>query len=144
MTPREFDASVVQARLALMRELIGDLEGIGGVSAESLSSDRMLRHAVERIISQLVELAVSINSHVASTVLRRAATDYRASFDLATEAGLIDEDLRDRLAPSVGLRNVLAHEYVAIDLSVVAEAVDRAVIDYGDYVSSAASWLASV
>jgi uncharacterized protein YutE (UPF0331/DUF86 family) len=69
---------------------------------------------------------------------------YRASFDLVTEAGLIDEDFRDRLAPSVGLRNVLAHEYVAIDLSVVAEAVDRAVIDCGDYVSSAASWLASV
>ena len=144
MTPREFDSSVVQSRLALMRDLLGDLDAVGSVSAESLSSDRMLRHAVERVLSQLVELAVSINSHVASTILQRGATDYRASFDLATQAGVIDEELRDRLTPSVGLRNVLAHEYVAVDLQIVSAAVDRAVIDYGDYVSSVASWLASI
>ena len=102
MTPREFDSSVVQSRLALMRDLLGDLDGLGGVSAETLSSDRMLRHAVERILSQLVELAVSINSHVASTILQRGATDYRVSFDLAAQAGLSRSAFADRFRNRVG------------------------------------------
>lgn len=126
MTPREFDAGVVQSRLRLIEELLGDLASVGEVTADRLREDRILRHAVERILSQLVELAVSINSHVTSTVLQRAPSDYRASFDLADEAGLINDELRDRLKPSVGLRNVLAHEYVAIDLGLVAAAAGSA------------------
>ena len=142
MTPREFDAGVVQARLHLMSQLLEDLGAVGDVVAEELLTDRMLRHAVERILSQLVELAVSVNGHVGSTILLESPHDYRSSFDLAAKAGLIDGDLSRRLQPSVGLRNVLAHEYVEIDLDVVAAAVQGAQRDYGDYVRSASNWLA--
>jgi uncharacterized protein YutE (UPF0331/DUF86 family) len=141
VTPRELDAGVVQSRLRLLEDLLNDLDSVGQLTADRLREDRMLRHAVERVLSQLVELAVSINSHVASTVLQRAPNDYRTSFDLANDAGLIDDELRDRLKPSVGLRNVLAHEYVAIDLGLVVVAAGSATKDYRAYVSAVAGWL---
>lgn len=117
MTPRELDTGVVRARLALIEQLLGDLEAVGEVTADRLSEDRILRHAVER------------------------PRDYSTSFDLAAEAGLLDPPLRDRLKPSVGLRNVLAHEYVAIDLSIVATATRHARTDFRAYVESVARWL---
>jgi uncharacterized protein YutE (UPF0331/DUF86 family) len=141
VTPREFDSGVVQARLRLIDDLLNDLASIGEVTADRLHDDRILRHAVERVLSQLVELAVSVNSHVASTMLHKAPSDYRGSFDLASTAGLLDGDLRDRLKPSVGLRNVLAHEYVAIDLALVAAAARSASHDYRAYVEAVAWWL---
>lgn len=141
MTPRELDRDVVQVRLRLMDELLGDLDGAGEITPERLRGDRLLRHAVERILSQLVDLAVSVNGHVSVTVAGRAPQDYRSSFALAADVGLIDPALAGRLQPSVGLRNVLAHEYVDVDLARVAEASSLALTDYREYVRRASAWL---
>lgn len=126
----------------MMRELLDDLRGVGAVDGGRLQMDRMLRHAVERILTQMVELAVSVNGHVAATTLGEAPRDYRSSFTLAERAGLIDADLADRLRRSVGLRNILTHEYADADLKVVARSVESALSDYGAYVRSASAWIA--
>ena len=100
----------------MITRLLDDLQSAGQVDAPRLTQDRMLRYAVERILSQLVDLAVSVNSHVSATVLGESPKDYRASFDLVVRAGAIDPPLAQELKPSVGLSNVLAHEYVAYGL----------------------------
>ena len=141
MSPRDFDSDVVQARLALIRGLLDDLQAVGEVTVDLLLKDRMLRHGVERVLGQLVELAVSINGHVGATLLGRAPADYRTSFALAQEVGALEPELVIRLQASVGLRNVLAHEYVDIDLEIVAEAVTVAGQDYGQYVQQMARWI---
>lgn len=142
MSPREFDPGVVQARLALIRGLLDDLQSVGEVSVDLLQRDRMLRHGVERVLGQLVELAVSINGHVGATLLGRAPQDYRSSFAMAEEVGALEPELVTRLQASVGLRNVLTHEYVEIDLQIVAGAVTSALQDYGEYVQRMAGWTA--
>ncbi|MHB8184586.1 MAG: type VII toxin-antitoxin system HepT family RNase toxin [Dermatophilaceae bacterium] len=142
MSPRELDAGVVQARLTLIRGLLDDLHSVGEVTVDLLQQDRMLRHGVERVLGQLVELAVSINGHVGATLLGRAPADYRTSFALAQEAGALEPELVTRLQASVGLRNVLTHEYVDIDLGIVAVAVTSAGQDYGQYVQQMARWIA--
>ena len=136
MSPRRLDPSIVEVRLAAMTELLDDL---AGVDIARLPADRLLRHAVERILTQLVELAAAVNEHVAGARLGRSATSYRDSFTLAAEAGLVDEALRDALVPSVGLRNVLVHEYVTIDLEQVRAAVPLALDVYRRYVARAAA-----
>ena len=67
--------------------------------------------------------------------------DYRASFGLAASSGLIDRTLADPLSPSVGMRNVLAHGYIDVDLDQVADAVPLARRHYRAYVRQAAQWL---
>jgi len=141
MSPRSLDPEVVLSRLDLMSQLLDDLAGIGDVPAERLLGDRLLRHAVERILTQLVELAVAVNGHVAVTDMDQSPRDYRSSFGLAASAGLIDLTLADQLSPSVGMRNVLAHEYVDVDLDQVADAVPLARQHYRAYVRQAAQWL---
>ncbi len=47
------DRDTVVLRLGIMNDLLGDLESIGGVDAARLRSDRITRHAVERILTQL-------------------------------------------------------------------------------------------
>lgn len=143
MTPPALDAAAVHAKLRSMRLLLDDLDGIGAVDAGALERDRMLRHAVERVLTQLVELAAAINSHVAAAAVGRGAATYRESFDLAVEAGALPADLAARLLPSVGLRNVLVHEYAEIDLALVARGVERARDDFRSYVRAVARFLPS-
>ena len=143
------DADVLVLRLGLMRELLADLDSVGEVDARRLRDDRLTRHAVERILTrhaveriltQLVDLAVSINSHVAASA-GKTPSSYRESFHAAAAAGLINVDLAQRLAPSAGLRNVLTHDYVDIDLGLVAGAVTASRRDYGEYVTAVARTL---
>jgi len=107
MSPRDFDRDVVQSRLAVMQELLSDLSALGAITAADLGDDRMLRHAVERILSQLVELAVSINGHVSATQRARAPGGYRESFELLADVVGLPDPLVQSLRRSVGLRNVL-------------------------------------
>lgn len=146
MTPRRLDPSIVQARLAVIRGLLNDLAEVDAAPAgkPSLAENRMLRHGVERILTQLVELATAINEHVVGARLQRVATSYRDSFELAEECGLIDKQLRDDLLPSVGMRNVLVHEYLEIDLQKVAAAVPLALSAYRRYVQQAAEFVSRI
>jgi uncharacterized protein YutE (UPF0331/DUF86 family) len=134
MSPRELQVARVHASLARLRQLLDDLDAfVGEPSADDLGEDRARRYIAERILTQLVEVAVSVNSHVAAAVLGRAPVDHRASFDLAAEAGLLPAPLAADLRDATGLRNVLVHQYLDVDLQVVAEAVPRARGGLGDH-----------
>lgn len=134
MTPPDLDVDIVHARLRMMRELLDDLAGAGDLTANRLEADRMTRHAVERILTQLVELAVAVNGHVAAALLGRGPSDYRESFQLVAEAGVLPHELAARLAPSAGLRNLLVHEYAKIDLARIAESAAEAIEGYREYI----------
>lgn len=140
MRPRDLRPDVVQARLAQMRELLDDLDRVGEVST-GLLAERFLRHVVEHVLIQLVQLAVAINSHVAASVGRTAVTDSASSFAAAASVGMIDPGLAIALTPSVGLRNVVVHSYLDVDLALVAAAVPLAREHYAAYVTQVARWL---
>ncbi len=140
MTP-PFNPDVVQAKLALMRDLLDDLAEIGPSDADALRNNHLIKHATERILSLLVQLSTEINVHASSTILGEAPADYRSSFDCAARAGLIDATLADALAPSAGLRNILIHQYTDIDLEIVAASAKTAQTQYAEYVRQAARYL---
>ena len=119
MSPRRLDPSVVESRLRTMSALLDDL---ATVPAEAdLTSDRM-----------------------AGDRLQRTARTYRDSFLPAAECGLIDDALRDELVLSVGLRSVLVHEYLEVDLDQVRAAIPLALNGYRRYVRQAAAFVAGL
>lgn len=144
MTPRLFDTAVVEEKLVLMRELLDDLEAVGDVSPERFAAEHLTRHGVERMLTQLVELAAGVNAHIAASRLGRVSATYRDSFSLAAQAGAVTSDLAETLAPSAGFRNILVHQYGEIDPVKVAKTVPQALVDYREYVGQVARWLQSL
>lgn len=132
------DPDIVVRRLDAMRTLLDHLEELHVTSADDLA-DLGVRLQVERVLTQVVNLAVEINAHVASTVLGRPPADYQGGFDRIAESGWLSPHLAQALKPSVGLRNVLTHEYVATDLGLFAAAVPLALVDYRAYIRSVAT-----
>jgi hypothetical protein len=72
---------MVTQRLRKIQLLLTDLAELGAVDAERLRRERPTRHIVERVLSQIVELAGSINIHVVTSLLGRSPDSYAASFD---------------------------------------------------------------
>lgn len=141
MTPREIDWRTLQAKLRRSRELLDQLEGLGPINTVRLAAEPVTALAVERILTLLVDLAFASNSHVAVARLGRAPDSYAESFTLAARTGTIDGDLATALRPSVGLRNVLVHNYLDVDPARVVAAVPLALEQYGAYVRPVATFL---
>lgn len=141
MTPPPLDIDACGEKLALLQDLLADLDRHSAPSGDDLRRDRDLRHVIERILTQLVDVAVGLNGMLLSTAAARRPTGYRDSFVLLGTTGLLPPELAQRLAPAAGMRNLLTHEYGSIDLDVVAGAVPIARRDFGAYVEVVADHL---
>ena len=102
------DQDVVTLRLSHMSELLSDLHEIGPVSDERLAKDRLMRHAVERILGQLVDLAVSINTHLGVALNQSTPKTYRDSFATVARTGAIEPRLGSAAGAQCGSRPVRA------------------------------------
>jgi uncharacterized protein YutE (UPF0331/DUF86 family) len=137
----ELNAESVQRRLVAIRERLDELGQLGDVTAHRLGEDWLIRAAVERVLTQLVELASQINTHVVAVSGKIPPAEYRESFAAAAKVGALSADLAAKIAPSAGLRNILVHQYLDADLEIVAISVGQAIADYSVYVHEVATWL---
>lgn len=144
MTPRRLDWRSIRPKLRKIEELLDQLAELGEFDETRLNEDRLPTLAAERILTLVVDLAISINSHVSVARLGRAPDDYAESFVLAARAGVITDALAQTLAPSAGTRNVLIHAYIEVDYAKVAVAIPLALEHYREYVRQTARWLREV
>ena len=142
MTPRRLDVATLGRKLRAMRRLLDELHRLGAIDADRFAREFTTQLIVERIVSQLVDLAAGINTHVVTVEVGESPADVRRSFDAVADLGVIDRDLAERLAPSAGLRNVLVHAYVDLDLARLVAAVPLASEQYAEYVRQVARWVA--
>lgn len=139
--PAELDADLVQRKLEVMRRGLAGVRRHQPVTAERLERDPDYAAAVERYLAQLVDVAVSVNAHLAASGGVDVPGDYASSFDAAARVGAISEELAGQLRPSVGLRNVLVHAYDETDHRLVARAANEGVSQFDAYVASVAGFV---
>jgi len=140
MTP--LDRELVRRKLALITRNLDDLQRIDGLALEVYSQDRFLRKATERLLQELIEAAVDVNTYLLRAADAPTPGDYHSSFMDAGRQGIIPTELAARLAPAAGLRNRLVHEYDRIDDAMVLAAVTEARSHFAAFVAAVEHWLA--
>jgi len=156
MTDVILDWQTITAKLALMKRLLATLHTIGadmgwwtdprptvGDDVEDdveMATDRVKALAVERVLTQVVDLAAGINRQVTVVELGEVTDDTRTSFRLVAEAGAISADLAVKLGPSVGVRNMLMHQF-DIEPKQLVPAAAQLVEQYGEYVRQVAAYV---
>lgn len=141
MTPPLLDVPSVQAKLRRLSDLVADLDEVGAVDEQRLERERLTLHAVERIITQVVETASSAAAHVVASRASAPSTTYRATFADLAGLGIIDARLAAALGAAAGMRNLLVHHYASVDLVIVAAAVPMLRRDAEAFVGQVGRWL---
>jgi uncharacterized protein YutE (UPF0331/DUF86 family) len=139
----ELNVESVQRRLVAIRERLDELRQLEGITADRLGEDWLTRAAVERVLTQLVELAAQVNTHIVAVSGKVPPAEYRESFIAAAEVGALPSDLAAKIAPSAGLRNILVHQYLDADLEIIAHSAGQATDHYAAYVRAIAAWLSA-
>lgn len=141
MTPMEKE--IIRRKLAVIVENLKVLEPINKMRKDEYTRDVYKRKAVERLLQELIEAAIDINTHVIVQTGNQVPDDYYGSFIKMGELGMLKIDLAEKLAPSAGLRNRLVHEYDVLEHSLVLDAVRMAEDLYPEYVKEMEDYLSS-
>jgi len=139
MSPVEKD--IVRKKLAVIIDNLKALEPIKGMSMADYIEDIYKRKAAERLLQELIEAAIDINTHIIVQIGNPAPDDYYESFIKLGELKVLGAGLAEKLAPSAGLRNRLVHEYDLLEHSLVLNAVKMAEELYPEYVKEIESYL---
>lgn len=132
MSPVE--VGIIRRKLAAIVENLKALEPIARMTQRQYLDDLYKRKATERLLQELIEAAIDINTYIIVQTGQTVPDDYYESFIKAGALQIISSDLAEKLAPSAGLRNRLVHEYNMLEHSVVLDAVRKAEELYTEYV----------
>jgi uncharacterized protein YutE (UPF0331/DUF86 family) len=132
MSPLEVE--IIKRKPAIIIENLKALEPIKNMKRNNYERDLYKRKATERLLQELIEAAIDINTHIIVETGNPVPDDYYESFIKVGQLKIISSDLAEKLAPSAGLRNRLVHEYDRIEHAMILKAVRMAEELYPQYI----------
>jgi uncharacterized protein YutE (UPF0331/DUF86 family) len=128
--------------LRLLRSMADDvsrLEAEAGASADR-RSDPMWLAGVKYHFVTAIEAAVDVAQHICAAEGWGPPQTNGEAMSLLGSRGILTGDLADRMRRAVGFRNVLVHEYVDVDDSVVLSRL-RDLADLHSFATAIAEWI---
>lgn len=134
------DVDLIEKRLAFLETCVAQLRTLA--RPELLDSDVREQRFVEHTLQLAIQAIVDIASHVVSDDRLGEPATNQALVDLLCGAGWIDDGQRVTLRRMIGFRNVLVHEYVAVDLAIVRDVLDHHLGDLEGFAAAVRARLA--
>src|SRR5664279_330678 len=131
----------VTRRLLVLNERLAELARPEAALPQQLGANSVLRAAVERWLQLAIEACIDIASHVIASEGWVPPASGKEAFLILANHGRLTLDLAQRLGRAAGMRNVLVHDYVAIDLSQLAHVVKYDLQDLREFAVQVATWL---
>ena len=117
------DAELVAKKLGLIEAYVHDLRTLG--RPDDLATDIREQRFTLHTLQLAAQAALDVASHIVSDDRLGEPETGRDLFGLLARHGWIEGELAARLEDMAGFRNVLVHEYVALDLQRVVDALDE-------------------
>jgi uncharacterized protein YutE (UPF0331/DUF86 family) len=134
-------AEVVRAKLLDLGETVSRLRAWLPVTLTRLERDLMLQWAVEHGLQLAAEGLFDVGSHILAGEFQESVDEYREIPVRLLARGVLSDATVTRLEGLAGFRNVLVHEYAAVDLRRVHAGLDR-LDDFDGFVADVEAWLA--
>jgi len=130
----------VSRRFLSLRESLAELSRPECSDGDRLLADRTLRAAVERWMQVAIEACIDLATHEVAVRGWTPPEYSRDAFLTLGGNGLIPLPLAKRLAMAAGLRNLLVHDYIAVDVTQLAETVAMDLEDLRAFADLAHVW----
>lgn len=106
-------------------ERLRRLEPLKGRSLSEFYQDAYLRDIVERNLEIAAQCCLDIGNRLISLEGAPKPRDYYESILRLGELGALPIEFAEKLAPIAGFRNILVHEYLAVDWNEVHKSLQR-------------------
>lgn len=146
MAPVVLDRKVVERRLLELDAIAAELEAQEDEppDAAGLETDLSRRWRLERGLLAAANVILDIASHLTAGHFAVHPDTYEGTLRELATRGVLEQATYDRLRGLGGFRNVLAHEYLDIDVSEVVRWRTRLLETAPDFIRQVTEWLETV
>ncbi|CCQ54169.1 MAG: DUF86 domain-containing protein [Crocosphaera sp.] len=140
-----FDKNRVLLRVNFIIQQLSYLKEYEFISFENYQNNFEKKATIERTLELMIQAAIDINRHLITKKLRLPFPETaKQSFLQLQQENILTEALAKQLAKSAGLRNILAHEYLELDDTIIYQSIPLALSQYPLYIKQIITYLDSL
>jgi len=109
--------------------------------ADTLAREVDLQDIVTLNLSRAVQMCVDVGAHMIAATETPAPSTMGQTFELLSQKGILPEALATRLQRAVGFRNIVIHNYEAIDWQVVHALARTHLDDFASFARAVVEYL---
>jgi len=127
------DRDVIESKVESLRFCLNRVREKCPPTAGELAQDVDAQDIVALNLTRAVQVCVDIATHLISANDSPPPDTMGNAFDVLAKIGIIDKELAARLKKAVGFRNIVIHNYTAVDWHIVFEITQRHLDDFSEY-----------
>jgi uncharacterized protein YutE (UPF0331/DUF86 family) len=121
---------IIERHLQNMEEALCELAKYKGIPVEKIRDDLGLQWAMEKGLQVLIQNLLDIGAHILSGTFKNDWDDYSEIILKLGTYGVIPPDFSEKIKGMAGLRNILIHDYLRIDLEKLREFISFRLEDF--------------
>lgn len=128
---------LIERKISLIQDDLGRLAEFKRHTFEDIAADFVKQAAVERMLERIISRAVDINEHLIGALGTKDTSppkDYRETFLRLVELGVYPKEFAEEIGKSIGVRNLLVHEYDKVDQRKIYDSIGDCLRDYAKYI----------
>jgi len=124
----------IEKKVALIEEDIYRLKNLSNISMKEIISSYEKQAVIERLIEKIITRAIDINQHLIKSLEEKSIPDnYKDTFLILADLKIFSRKFGENISKSVGLRNILIHDYDKIDYNMLYLSIFDCISDYIKY-----------
>ncbi len=135
------DEQVIEQHLQNMEEALANLGRYRDLSLEEFEKDLSLIWIAEKGLQILIQNLLDIGAHLLASEIRNDWDDYGEIILKLGQHGIIPRDFSEKIQGLAGLRNILIHEYLRVDVSKIHDLLKKRLGDFTEFMSYVQSYL---
>jgi uncharacterized protein YutE (UPF0331/DUF86 family) len=125
---------LIKEKIRMIQSDLIHLKDYQNLTFDEIAKDYGTHKIVERIIEIVVNEAIDINQHLIVELGEgKLPFDYKKSFLLLIDLKILPKKFAEKIANSVGLRNILVHQYRKLDEKIFYDSIKICLKQYTQY-----------
>jgi len=126
---------LIRTEIEKLNHHIKKIESMDIVETD-LENDQDIQDLLSFRIQQMVEKCIDIGSHIIANESLETAENSRTIFEVLAKHNIITKENAEKLGQSVGMRNVIVHQYDEVDIQKLYYAYEVGLQDIKNFATS--------
>jgi uncharacterized protein YutE (UPF0331/DUF86 family) len=135
------DRQVIEAHLQNMEEALANLGRYRSLRLDEFRKDLSLIWIAEKGLEILIQNLLDIGAHILASEIKNDWDDYGEIIAKLGHHGIIPTEFSERIQGMAGLRNILVHEYLRVDVARLYDYLQNRLADFVEFMSYVEAYL---
>lgn len=132
---------LIKRKLNAIDQYLSEIDPVLETDTDDIVRDILKLRTIERNFQLIVDTMLDINTHIIAAEHLSSPNSLQETFFILSRSGILPGDLVERMAPIVGLRNKIVHEYEGISTEKFINDLKIGKRQFGEFIAAIVAYL---